>query len=192
MILLIDLAAVLLLVLFRLLVGFPVRVKGSSMIPTLRERQLLWVERTRRFHRGDIVICHFPNRYRGKHKLIPQLFVKRLIGLPGETLTLRDGHLFIDGVCLEETYLPSRRSVYSALSRSWTLGEGQFFVMGDNRPFSHDCRRIGPLDRSLIVGRVSAVLLPTAAFHHFTPPEYPVMQAEDVPENMTKQAEIVS
>lgn len=131
----------------------PVRVDGNSMYPTLKHGEVMIVSKMSYRFGGepalfDVVICHYPDRGNTN-------FVKRVVGLPGDTVEVRDGHLIVNGVTYEEKFLHERPiENFGPI----TVPDGQYFVMGDNRNNSNDSRRVGPLDREYIVGKVSAVL----------------------------------
>ena len=152
--LLLGLAAVALVLLVRRFLFTVIRVKGNSMRPTLRDGQFLLLRRTRNVERGDIVICRYPGEKRPKGELFRKLYVKRLIGLPGETVTIADGEVSIDGHPLREAYLPPRTAVRLGRERRWELGPDECFVLGDNRTASRDSRSVGPLKKGLILGRI--------------------------------------
>ena len=158
------LAMLSLAVILRLTVAEIARVKGSSMLPTLRTGQWLLVSRLDyrlgEPKRGDVVICHYPGRYMDRWKLIRQSFVKRVIALPGETVEIIEGVVYIDGAPLQEPYLDPARCRFRRQMSARTLGEDQYFVLGDNRDSSNDSRRIGPLPSSMLVGRVRRVIFP--------------------------------
>ena len=162
------LAMLSLAVILRLTVADIARVKGSSMLPTLRTGQWLLVSRLDYRlgspRRGDVVICHYPGRYMDRWKLIRQSFVKRVIALPGETVEIIEGVVYIDGAPLQEPYLDPARCRFRRQMPARTLGEDQYFVLGDNRDSSNDSRRIGPLPSSMLVGRVHRVIFPFG--HH--------------------------
>lgn len=82
--------------------------------------------------------------------------VKRVVGLPGEVVEFRDGLLFIDGAHLPEAYLGGLPAYIGLESASWTLGEGDYFVMGDNRARSSDSREHGPAREEDVIGAVVA------------------------------------
>lgn len=96
------LAALLVLTLFRHFVLTIVRVKGNSMLPTLKNGDILiaWklLSRLNAFRRGDIVLCHYPGRFVIKGKYLRQCFVKRVVGLPGEWLAIDHKRLLINGI----------------------------------------------------------------------------------------------
>ena len=133
----------------------PVRVDGNSMYPTLKHGEIMMVNKWNYVRGGaperfDVVICHYPNRGNTN-------FVKRVIGLPGDTVEIKDGYLIVNGVIYAEKFLHERPVENFG---PYTVAEGQYFVMGDNRNNSNDSRRaeVGMLDRDYIMGKVSAVL----------------------------------
>ena len=137
---------------------------GSSMLSTLRNKDVALVWRLpylfRQPRRGEVVICHYPGRKMKRLPFLPQAFVKRVIGLPGETLEVIEGVLHIDGQPVAEPFLDPERTRFFRNRPPVTLGPDEYFVMGDNRDSSNDSRRVGPLRRRAIVGRVVCVLLP--------------------------------
>lgn len=155
---------IILLLLVRHFLFEPVRVKGSSMLPALQNSDWLWVSKldyhTGTPQRGDVVICYYPGRYLDQWKLIRQYFVKRIIALPGETIAIEDGVVHINGEPLDEPYLDPARVRYRRTMDARTLGPDEYFVMGDNRDSSNDSRRIGPITRDMLVGRVRRVIFP--------------------------------
>lgn len=119
-------------------------VKGFSMSDTLKTGDRLFATKLDLLFlkpkRGQIVICHYPDSHRKN-------YVKRVIGLPGDTLEISDGVTYINGAALVEPYVahPTRRSFARI-----TLGRDEYFVMGDNRACSRDSRVVGPLKRRQI------------------------------------------
>ena len=129
-----------------------VLVKGRSMLDTLQNHELMLVLRYGPFgkpRRFDVVICRFPDR--------KQLFVKRIIGMPGERISMQEGRVFINGEALEENFSkrPCVRSFEEVL-----LGDEDYFVMGDNRPASSDSRKVGPIREDMLLGRAKSVIFP--------------------------------
>ncbi|HVW83018.1 MAG TPA: signal peptidase I [Candidatus Paceibacterota bacterium] len=145
----------------RLFVISPFVVDGESMHPTFENLDYLIIDEiTYRFEkpaRGDVVVFRYP--------LNPSVFyIKRIIGLPGETVSISQGVTTItepDGAsfALAESYISSEDASYN---EKVTLGPTEYFVMGDNRPNSSDSRVWGPLPAKDIVGRVLLRLLPVA------------------------------
>lgn len=143
---------VLLALLLRFFVCMLVRVKGKSMMDTLHNGDFMLALRYGlfgRIRRFDVVICRYPGR-KGH-------FVKRVVGLPGERVSMTEGALYINGAEVTEDF-PLRRSLRGFDER--TLGPDEYFVMGDNRPCSSDSRRVGPIHRRAILARVCCVFLP--------------------------------
>ena len=136
---------VILALLLRSFVLALVLVKGKSMLDTLQNHELMLVLRYGLFgkpRRFDIVICKYPNR--------KQLFVKRIIGLPGERISMTEGQVFINGEKLAESF-PKRHCMRNF--EEITLGNDEFLVMGDNRSCSVDSRRVGPIRENMLLGR---------------------------------------
>lgn len=122
-------------------------VEGVSMQPNLETGQYFIVSRMAYWfnepQRGDVIVFDYPNNPEND-------YVKRIIGLPGETVTINaNGHVFVDGTRLDEPYLTSDHSAQG----EWTVPEGSYFVMGDNRAQSSDSRAWGTLERSFIIGK---------------------------------------
>lgn len=145
-------AALILALLLRRFVCLFAYVKGSSMMNTLRNRDVLFALRyhgKRAVRRFDVVLCRYPKR--------KELFVKRVIGLPGERISMQEGVVFINEAPVSGDF-PLRKCLRSF--DSVELGADEYFVMGDNRPASVDSRRVGALARSAILARVYAVVYP--------------------------------
>lgn len=151
----------LLLLLVRRFLFMTVRVKGSSMLPTLKNGDILLVSRLLKgkqpFKRGDVVICHYPGRYLWKNRL-PMLFVKRVVGLPGEWLEIDHETLLINDAPVEEPYLDMAYAHGRGITRRRRIGRHRYFVMGDHRDCSHDSRTLGAIWRGHMVGKVIGVI----------------------------------
>jgi len=122
------------------------QVRGSSMEPTLHDGQYLVVSKlTYWLHppeRGDIIVFHPPDNP-------VEDYIKRIAGLPGEQVEIRSGEVWVDGMRLEEPYIANPGSY----SGSWNPGDGQYFVLGDNRGNSSDSHNWGVLPEENIVGK---------------------------------------
>jgi len=135
----------------------PVRVDGSSMLYTLTDSEFMIATKFDYLlgdpERFDIVICNYPNTSDGMYR------VKRVIGMPGETMELRAGELYIDGQHIEQNFDMTENETYFG---PYTVPEGHYFVLGDNRNNSKDSRSVmvGPLSREEIKGHVRAVVFP--------------------------------
>lgn len=154
-------------------------IPSASMVPTLQIHDRVVVSRLAYdLHdprRGDVVVFErdgdakgddspFPVRVvRGFFRTVGFLppstedFIKRVVGLPGETVQIRDGVVFIDGARVEESYLTARDAMDYGPK---VVPEGHVFVMGDNRPNSYDSRYIGTIPQDRIVGRAIARVWP--------------------------------
>lgn len=129
-----------------------VLVKGTSMMDTLRSGDILLARvygRKRDVERFDVVVCKFPGK--------KQLYIKRVIGLPGERISMADDVVCINDIPLRESF--SRRKCLRRFEEV-ALTDDEYFLMGDNRPVSVDSRRVGPIHRKDIVCRTAFVLFP--------------------------------
>lgn len=145
----------------------PIAVDGESMMPTLEDGDRMIVNKIgykigepKRF---DIVVFHAPEQ---------KNYIKRVIGLPGDTLEYRDDQLYINGKPIDEPYLDAYKAQITegTLTEDFTLEdlgvehgeipEGYVFVMGDNRRYSKDSRHIGIIDQKEIIGNTSLIFWP--------------------------------
>jgi len=127
-------------------------VEGPSMQPNFETGQFLIVSRINYLlgdpQRGDIVVFHPP----GKPVDEPP-YIKRIVGLPGDTVEIRDTHVFVNGVQLDEPYINEPCIPARCPDETWVLGPDDYFVMGDNRNHSSDSRGFNePIHRSYIIG----------------------------------------
>lgn len=157
---LITIAEAVLLTLFLLIfVAQSFLVEGYSMEPTLHNGERVMVEKiSYRFRdpkRGEIVII--------KNPLKPKdIYIKRVVGLPGDDIQVENGSIYINGIVLEEDYIAER--VNSWYSGEFHVPEGHVFVLGDNRNHSDDSRRIGPIPFNDVLGRVMFIYWPFEQF----------------------------
>ena len=147
-------AAIVLATLIKTFLFEPIRVDGHSMENTLMNDEIVIVTKPAykagRINRFDVVICKYPERG-------DKLFVKRLVGLPGDTVAMTGGTLSVNGEVIDEPYIDHPPAYTMA---PITLGEGEYFVLGDNRAASNDSHLIGPITRDMIVGHARLVAWP--------------------------------
>ncbi len=149
----------------------PFIVKGESMSPNFKSGDYLIVDEiSYRFaepSRGDVIVFKYP-------KDTTQKFIKRVIGLPNETVDIKDGQISImkDGKSsvLNENYLPKDLKTYGTVNIA--LGSGEFFVLGDNREYSYDSRVWGVMPKKDIIGKAFLRIFPVAALSGIPSPAY--------------------
>ena len=157
----------------RLYVIQPFIVEGDSMMPNFHDGEYLIVDEiSYRFNspqRGDVVIFHPPSDPKN-------YFIKRIIGLPGETVELREGKIYIynseypDGIRLNEANYLTQSSINE--ESLVELADDQYYVVGDNRDNSLDSRRIGPITSASIKGRAFFRAFPFNSINLLRTPEY--------------------
>ena len=142
----------------------PVKVEGTSMAPLLSDQERIFINkfvyRFEPIERGDVIVFWYPLD-RSKS------FIKRVIGLPGETIELRGGRLYIDGKERPEVYIPAGYldgSIYGPM----TIPNDEYFVMGDHRDSSNDSRVFGPVGRPYIYGKAVFAYWPVDHFGSLT------------------------
>jgi signal peptidase I len=129
-------------------VAQPVRFEGTSMLPNYHDGDRLMLEKgLTSYERGDVVCFYYP---RDPSKS----FVKRIIGLPGEQVEIRDREIYINGVALAEPYVSPEYNRAPSRFGPEVIPQGQYFVVGDNRDHSNDSRAWGPVPAELIYGKV--------------------------------------
>lgn len=155
----------------------PVRVDGDSMYPTLHHGEFMYVSKLDygtsfigipftnigtyvtlggEPERFDVVVCNYPDRVDDNGVRLN--FVKRVVGLPGDTVQIKNGYLYVNGVKYEEKFLHERMDVDFG---PYVVEEGRYFLMGDNRNSSNDSRnlsKVGAVTRDMIVGKVEGVI----------------------------------
>lgn len=138
----------------------PVKVEGTSMAPLLSDQERIFINkfvyRFEPIERGDVVVFWYPLD-RSKS------FIKRVVGLPGEAIEIRSGHLCVDGKELQEPYVPA--SYLDDLSYpARVIPSSEYFVMGDHRDSSNDSRVFGPVPRQYIYGKAVFAYWPVDRF----------------------------
>lgn len=152
----------------------PFYVKGASMEPNFEDHEYLIIDeisyRFRNPERGEVVVIRSPLNGR-------EFFIKRVIGLPGETITIAHNEVTVssdadpNGMVLDESgYLPA--GTPTSGSSVTTLGSNEYFVLGDNRTASLDSRVFGSINRKTVIGRAWVRAWPVTDWTHFTAPTY--------------------
>lgn len=138
-----------------LFIAQPNQVKGESMMPTFQNGNYIFTSKVtykiRDPQRGDVVVFHSPGN--------PEIeFIKRIIGLPGDTVMLENEEVYVNGKKLREPYTSDKTlplpNGYAQESIPMTIPDGYYFVLGDNRPHSSDSRDFGPITYESMIGQV--------------------------------------
>ena len=171
--------AVLVAVLLRAFVVQTFYIPSGSMEPTLQIGDRILVNKLsydiHGVDRGDIVVFSRPPAENCGGPQVNDL-VKRVVGLPDETISLQNGYVYIDGKRLNESYLPTEvqgktlpgpGGTNYSLANPYHIPANDYFVMGDNRGDSCDSRYWGPIPKSLIVGKVDLRVWPLSSLHIF-------------------------
>lgn len=131
-------------------------VDGLSMYPVLNDKEVMVLQRnsynSKNPVRGDIVGVKYPG------DPVHKKYLKRVVGLPGETLSIQDNKVYINGKVLEENYLPFNAATVP--DQTVKLGSDHYFLMGDNRPNSNDSRFFGPVEKRFIEGKALVIIYP--------------------------------
>ncbi len=127
-------------------------VNGTSMLPSFYDGQKVYVLKNtlgNSYHRDDVVMFTSPEN-------AEEFFIKRIIGVPGDEITITMDHIFVNGHLLDDVNRLSVHGSDDMTIQTWSLEDGEFFVMGDNRlpGGSYDSREYGPIKASNIYGRV--------------------------------------
>ena len=145
-----------------LFVAQPNQVKGASMDPTFGTGDYIFTSKVtyklRSYHRGDIIVFKSPHN--------PDIeYIKRIIGVPGDVVMVKDGEVFVNGRQLKEDYIAAKTNLweggFSKNGEGTKIEDGMLFVMGDNRPRSSDSREFGPITQESVIGQV---------FYRYFPP----------------------
>lgn len=173
-----------------LIFGFlyaPSKIEGDSMEDTIFDGDWLIIRKTglniEKLQRGDIIIMHgepkkytllsFLNDSEIAKRFVPspigEDWIKRIIAVGGDVVDLQKDSIYVNGVRLIEPYLKDRNTTYDKrlIEFPYTVPEGEFFVMGDNRLVSHDSRNIGSINADEIIGTSDFRILPLSRFGKF-------------------------
>jgi signal peptidase I len=138
----------------------PVKVEGTSMAPLLSDQERIFINkfvyRFEPIQRGDVVVFWYPLDH-------SKSFIKRVIGLPGETVEIRQGTVYVDGKVVPEPYVPTQYEDLSDFAPK-TVPADNYFVMGDHRISSNDSRVFGPVPIQFIYGRAVFAYWPVDHF----------------------------
>ena len=140
---------IIVILLIRTYIVTPIRVNGTSMYPTLKQNEIMILNKIglkSGIDRFDIVVVKTDNNR----------IIKRVIGLPGESVMYEDGKLYINGKYVEDSYSLSSTKDFDNI----VLKEDEYFVLGDNREVSKDSRMIGPVKKEQILGKTRLVIFP--------------------------------
>jgi signal peptidase I len=158
----------------------PYQVQQQSMEQSLEPGQFVLVDKlTPRFDaykRGDVVVFEPPRDWVAQSDGTP--FIKRVIAVAGDTVAIRDGAVFVNGIQLDEPYVFSVDGVPQDTSsgferEEWVITDGQLFVMGDHRSASQDSRHFGPIEVGRVVGRAWLRYWPFDTFGILATPTHP-------------------
>jgi signal peptidase I len=162
--------AVVAVILLRTYVIAPYYIPSASMSPTLHgcsgcDDDRVLVDKlsyhTHAIHRGDVVVFHRPPTWTVSEKVL----IKRVVGLPGEVLTTRNGVVYIDGLAVDEPYVNAACRGGTKNLPKTIVPDGTIFVMGDNRCDSADSRTFGAVPESALIGRAFLIIWPFGRIH---------------------------
>lgn len=151
----------------------PHLVKGSSMEPNFQNGDYILTEKVsyklRNPRQGEVIVFKAPNRPDAD-------YIKRVIALPGDTVRLTEGNIYVNDQLLSETYEPNEFRTFAGRfireGQQFTLPEGTYFVLGDNRSHSSDSREFGPVNKEAIIGRALFRYWPPSVFGQIQTPNY--------------------
>lgn len=142
-------------ILIRTFIVTPIKVNGQSMYDTLNGSEIMILWRTKDIQRYDIVVADLIENGKKTDTLI-----KRVYGLPGETISCEDGIIYINGKKIEDSYAYGKTDDFGSI----TLGSDEYFLLGDNRGVSLDSRIFGPINKKHIDGKTDFIIWPFKKF----------------------------
>ena len=145
-------AIVILIIIVRIFIITPVRVDGSSMYNTLEDGDILLLYKMAKIDRYDIVVLD--------EEYDNEIIIKRIIGLPGETVEIKSGKIYINDEEIADDYTFGDTSDYEKI----TLADDEYFILGDNRLISKDSRYFGPVKESDLMGEAVFRIWPFSGF----------------------------
>jgi len=135
-------------VLIRSFIVTPIKVSGSSMVKTLEDGEIMLLYKLADIKREDIVVVD--------KSVEGNLIIKRVIGMPGDTISCKDSIIYINDEVYDDNHAYGITTDFAKL----TLGDDEYFVLGDNRKISKDSRVFGPIKREKILGQANIVIFP--------------------------------
>ncbi len=130
-------------------------VDGLSMEPTIHDKELVMLKRfgsTANAERGDVLAVRYPGD--PDHKK----YIKRVVGLPGDTVSIKNKKVYINNSPYDEKYIPF--GVETEPDGEWKLAVEEYFLMGDNRPGSNDSRYFGAVEKRFFLGKAITIIYP--------------------------------
>lgn len=130
-------------------------VDGLSMEPSIHDRELVLLKRyasSTNPQRGDVAAVQYPGDPKNKK------YIKRVIGMPGDKVTINNSKIYINNTPLQESYIPF--GVRTEPDGEWQLTSNEYFLMGDNRPGSNDSRYFGPIEKRFFLGKAVTIIYP--------------------------------
>ena len=143
---------IIIIIIIRTYIITPVRVDGSSMRQTLEDGNILLLYKMAKINRYDIVVLD--------EEYDNEIIIKRIIGLPGETVEIKNNKIYINDKKIEDEYAYGDTGDYEKI----TLEDDEYFILGDNRLISKDSRYFGPIKESDLMGKVVLRIWPFSAF----------------------------
>ena len=141
---------IIVVILFRTFIATPIRVNGKSMDTTLKDGQLMILNKLGKIEKGKIVVVDIDN----------DKIIKRVIGMPGDSVYAKDGIVYVNDKKIEEKYTSSDTNDFAKVY----LKKDEYFVMGDNRSVSMDSRTVGPIKKKKILGTTKFRFFPFTKF----------------------------
>lgn len=135
-----------LVILFRTFIATPIRVNGPSMDATLKDGEIMVLNKLGKLEQGKIVVVDIKT----------ERVIKRIIGMPGDTVECINGIIYVNDKALDEDYTSSETIDFTSVE----LEKNEYFVMGDNRSVSLDSRSFGPVSKEDILGTTNLALFP--------------------------------
>ena len=141
---------VLVVILIRTFIVSPIRVNGPSMNNTLKDGEIMLLNKLSSYKKNDIVVVKIPN----------DKIIKRIIATPGDSIYAKDGIVYVNDKEIKENYTSSATVDFEKVF----LKKDEYFVMGDNRIVSYDSRKLGPIKKSQIMGKTNLIIFPISKF----------------------------